>query len=217
LLVLLLGVSLVVQVANAGGASKPARPPPQPRACYKYETFDSHRCHHEGICVFEIPEFCIMLQLTNDKLRDVGAFALAEAIERGTNVHTLILTHNSITGNGTVRLAQALKSNKLVHTLVFGDNPIGHDGIAALADMLKVNHHMRVMSLAHSAVDAADGEVLVNAVEGHAGLHHLHLTETKVSDEHRARIEARLATNRKAHQEEEELQAREAGPSTNDL
>jgi len=72
---------------------------------------------------------------------DRGAWALAEAIEIGMNVHTLMLDNNQITANGTARLtlntnndpdpdpnadrncvtrlAQALSTSKLIDQVLF--------------------------------------------------------------------------------------------------
>jgi len=82
-------------------------------------------------------------------------------------------------------------------------NQIGEGGLSALASMLRANHRIKLLNLMHTDVTSKGGQLLLDAVIGHPGLHHLELHDTKVASKDRAAIEAKLEENRKAHAAEE--------------
>ena len=79
------------------------------------------------------------LGLYNNKIGDVGASALGEALKVNAVLNKLLLTDNSIGPAGATALADALKVNAVMTNLIIGQNKIGDVGATALGDALKVN------------------------------------------------------------------------------
>ena len=110
-----------------------------------------------------IPSDCTELDLYMNSVGDVGAAALAKALEINPAITTLSLSNNDITDVGAAALAEALKAkNTALTTLDLSENKISDVGAAALAEALKTkNTALTTLSL-ESNFNIRDSTILAS-------------------------------------------------------
>ena len=78
---------------------------------------------------------------------DVGATALASALEKNTSLQTIYLGSNQVGDTGASALASSLEKNTTLHTLNIGNNYIGDVGASALNSALEHNQTLQELIL----------------------------------------------------------------------
>ncbi|XP_004345766.2 hypothetical protein CAOG_06176 [Capsaspora owczarzaki ATCC 30864] len=90
------------------------------------------------------------LYLTKNQIGDVGAQAIAEALKVNTTLTTLSLNHNQLGEGGAQAIAEALKANTTLTKLYLHTNQIGDVGAHAIAEALKVNKTLTTLCLSQN-------------------------------------------------------------------
>ncbi|KJE96897.1 TKL/IRAK protein kinase [Capsaspora owczarzaki ATCC 30864] len=92
------------------------------------------------------------INLNRNRFGDVGAKAIAEALQENKRVTWLDLSVNMIGDTGALAIAETLKVNRLVNHVRLNDNQIGDAGALAIAEVLKVNKKLRYLSLSNNFI-----------------------------------------------------------------
>ena len=94
-----------------------------------------------------------ILRLSNNKLRDWGAIAIANLLKVSKSLELLSLSRNLIGDEGLKSLAGALRTNKTLRCLYLTLNPFSSVGIAHLSDAMKENSTLTVLKLDRCEID----------------------------------------------------------------
>ena len=86
-------------------------------------------------------------------IRDIGAQAVAIALERDITVTSLCLHDNGIGDAGSVALSRMLKDNCFVSNLDLSENKIGKEGARAIAEMLLENASLQEVNLSGQVIE----------------------------------------------------------------
>ena len=89
--------------------------------------------------------------LSNKKISDVGATAVAQALHHNSILWELDLSNNSVSDAGATAIAQALHHNSTLEKLDLSNNSISDVGVTAIAQAL--HHNSRLHSLYVSGND----------------------------------------------------------------
>lgn len=125
-----------------------------------------------------IPQDCTTLNLDNEVIGDVGATAIAIALQGNTALTTLELDSNNIGIRGATAIAEALKVNTALTTLWLEGNSIGDRGAAAIADALKINTVLTTLDLYYNNIGDAGATSIAEALKVNTALTTLHVDNT---------------------------------------
>ncbi len=130
-------------------------------------------------------------------LGDVGAKAIADALETNRTLTTLFLSSNFIDFfKGVKAIADALKTNKTLTTLNLNDNNIGDKGAQAIADALETNKTLRTLSLFYSNIGDVGAQAIADALKINKTLTTLNLESNNISTSLIDEINGSLAANK---------------------
>ncbi|MBW8310331.1 MAG: hypothetical protein K0M45_11985, partial [Candidatus Paracaedibacteraceae bacterium] len=123
------------------------------------------------------------LNLSSKKIGDVGAQALAPALQHNIILRELILMQNQIGAAGAQALAQALEHNTTLKGLSLSCNQIGDAGAQALAYTLQYNATLTKLILRKNKIGATGVQALADALKYNKTLTKLYLNINQISDE----------------------------------
>jgi Ran GTPase-activating protein (RanGAP) involved in mRNA processing and transport len=103
------------------------------------------------------------LNLYDNGIGDVGASALATALQTNTTLTSLILAGNVIGALGATALATALQTNTMLSSLDLAWNPISALGTTALATALQTNTTLTSLNMRYNGICAAPAVTLLSA------------------------------------------------------
>eukprot|EP00300_Choanocystis_sp_HF-7_P028025 c33375_g1_i1.p1 GENE.c33375_g1_i1~~c33375_g1_i1.p1 ORF type:complete len:284 (-),score=89.70 c33375_g1_i1:5-808(-) len=109
-----------------------------------------------------------VLNLGGNRIGDVGAKALGNALRTNTSLTYLELTRNNISTEGAKAIAQALHSNKSLNELGLGGNAIGDAGAAAFIEALNANETLKTFHRWGLGLTAPVEQALSKAMRGRA-------------------------------------------------
>lgn len=111
-----------------------------------------------------------------NKISNIGAKALAAALQSNATLEEFYLEGNNIGEEGLTELARMLEINKALRKLNLATNCInGVIGMTALAEALQENQTLRVLSLEGNQIDDKGAEVLADALLYNHALTNLYL------------------------------------------
>ena len=90
------------------------------------------------------------LDLTDNRLREVGGVAIAGALESNTTLETLDLGYNDLGDKTGVAVASALERNTTLMTLDLRVNDLGETGVVPVLDALKNNTTLTTLNLCNN-------------------------------------------------------------------
>jgi Ran GTPase-activating protein (RanGAP) involved in mRNA processing and transport len=99
-----------------------------------------------------------------NRIGQVGAAALADALQHNSTLTTLNLAQNKITHVGAAALAVALHSNSTLTTLDLCTNDLDDEGVAALADRLRLNSALTTLKLSYNRFGCVRAQSLVDVL-----------------------------------------------------
>ena len=114
-----------------------------------------------------------------------GARALAGLLERNSRVpvNTIDLSFNRISDLGAVALARTIKIQKTVQGISLSENYIGNEGAVALSDAIKINTTLQVIHLFENKIGDAGAVALADAIKINTKLQEIDLSENCIRDE----------------------------------
>jgi Ran GTPase-activating protein (RanGAP) involved in mRNA processing and transport len=135
------------------------------------------------------------IYLSDNKIGDEGAAALADALKVNTFVTTIYLSRNEIGIEGAAALADALKVNMSVTTGNLDGNVIGAEGAAALADALEVNTSVTYIALMRNQIGNEGAAALANGLHVNTALTTTALGSNAIDESNSAKVDALIARN----------------------
>jgi hypothetical protein len=134
---------------------------------------------------------------------DVGAQAIAIALETNNTMEEIILSENNIGDIGAQAIATALETNKTLRMLNLEGNNIGDIGAQAIATALLINNTLRTLNLegnhiGHVGAQALATVLLKNPIP-RRNLHELNLSTNNIGDIGAQAIATALETNKTLH------------------
>ena len=114
-----------------------------------------------------------VLVLSNNKVDDEGAVAIAEMLKNNKTLKLLDMSYNSVGERGALAMAEALNCNTTLTELNMSKNTVGNDGVLAIADALK--HNTVLMGL-HLQVGDGGAPAMIKALKHNTTLTELHMT-----------------------------------------
>lgn len=161
-----------------------------------------------------IPQDCTTLNLDNEVIGDVGATAIAIALQGNTALTTLELDSNNIGIRGATAIAEALKVNTALTTLWLEGNSIGDRGAAAIADALKINTVLTTLDLYYNNIGDAGATSIAEALKVNTALTTLHVDNTNtILDEEITKSITFFLANNKARASDGQLDEDGAPPT----
>ncbi|WP_075883317.1 putative nucleotidyltransferase substrate binding domain-containing protein [Candidatus Protochlamydia sp. W-9] len=127
------------------------------------------------------PKFA-SVNLSNQKISDRGAEAIAQALAFNTALRVLRLDNNLISDKGMEALARALAFNTDLRVLYLDSNQIGDKGMEALASALPANKALRELFLNTNQISDKGMEALARALPDNKALNALYLDGNQISD-----------------------------------
>jgi len=138
------------------------------------------------------------LDLSDNRLGDAGAVALAGALEPTARLETLDLRVNSVGDEGAESLALVLARNAALTALHLRDNCIGDAGAERIAEALQDNTHLTTLDLSYNhRLSRKGAQRMIAALEASFSLMTLHLRHNKSDPEDEARLQAALKDRRR--------------------
>jgi len=119
----------------------------------------------------------------NNKITDVGARAIGEALGENHALTSLTLSSNGISDDGAAGIAAGLKRNTALRHLNLYFNLVGDKGAQALAAALHENHALRTLSLDSNRVGDEGALALAKALPLNHGLWQLTLVRNTFKNE----------------------------------
>lgn len=104
------------------------------------------------------------LMLGTNAIGDVGAHAVARLAVHNPHLEVLYLGCNNIGPEGAQHLGDALARAEQLSGLWLKRNPVGPEGARSLARMLRTNRHLRVLDLVNTALGDEGVHALVDAL-----------------------------------------------------
>jgi len=124
-----------------------------------------------------------MLDLSYQKLGDVGAQAAAEVLKLKAEMRHILLEGNRIGPEGARPIADALRGNQSLQNLHIHNNPIGPEGAKAIADALKVNRELQFIDLDSCGIGDGGAKAFADAISLKAQIHSLVLANNDIGNE----------------------------------
>jgi len=122
-----------------------------------------------------------ILDLSYNKIGDIGALHLATSLRYNTTLQKLNLTRNDITDNGATYLGNALKYNTGLQALNLTRNDIT-DGVKKLAEGLFNNTSLKILDLSYNKIGDIGALHLANSLLTNTSLQSLLLGYTRIGD-----------------------------------
>eukprot|EP00041_Stephanoeca_diplocostata_P034191 m.1150656 g.1150656 ORF g.1150656 m.1150656 type:complete len:889 (-) comp24478_c0_seq3:164-2830(-) len=116
-----------------------------------------------------------VLNLSHRGLGDMGAVALAHALEDNDILKVVNLTGNQLESRGAIAVAKSLSRNTQVVELILSDNGIGHGARGALRDLMANNSAILRLDLSHNSFDDADAPALGRGIAANSTISYLSL------------------------------------------
>lgn len=130
-------------------------------------------------------------------IRDIGAQAVAIALERDIIVTSLCLHDNGIGDAGSVALSRMLKDNCFVSNLDLSENKIGKEGARAIAEMLLENASLQEVNLSGCGIHGKDIKHFLDALSFNPRLKSLDFSYNDLGDEGAIHLGQALSKNQK--------------------
>jgi len=130
-------------------------------------------------------------------IRDIGAQAVAIALEKDIIVTSLCLHDNGIRDVGSVALSRMLKENCFVSSLDLSENKIGKEGARAIAEMLLENASLQEVKLSGCGIHGKDIKQFLDALSFNPHLKSLDFSYNDLGDEGAIRLGRALSRNQK--------------------
>ena len=130
-------------------------------------------------------------------IRDIGAQAVAIALERDITVTSLCLHDNGIGDLGSVALSRMLKDNCFVSILDLSENKIGKEGARAIAEMLLENASLQEVNLSGCGIHGKDIRQFLDGLSFNPHLKSLDFSYNDLGDEGAIHLGRALSTNQK--------------------
>ena len=130
-------------------------------------------------------------------IRDIGAQAIAIALERDIIVTSLCLHDNGIGDAGSVALSRMLKDNCFVSNLDLSENKIGKEGARAIAEMLLENASLQEVNLSGCGIHGKDIKQFLDALSFNPHLKSLDFSYNDLGDEGAIHLGRALSKNQK--------------------
>ena len=130
-------------------------------------------------------------------IRDIGAQAVAIALERDIIVTSLCLHDNGIGDVGSVALSRMLKDNCFVSNLDLSENKIGKEGARAIAEMLLENASLQELNLSGCGIHGKDIKQFLDALSFNPHLKSLDFSYNDLGDEGAIHLGRALSKNQK--------------------
>jgi Ran GTPase-activating protein (RanGAP) involved in mRNA processing and transport len=106
------------------------------------------------------------LNLAKNLVGYVGALEIARALATNTTLQRLNLSENLVENEGAAAIAEALEINATLIDIDLLDNPIGELGVIAIAEMLTVNKVLVSVSLSGKPLSGGDEEADLSEADG---------------------------------------------------
>ena len=123
-----------------------------------------------------------LLKLSNNSINDAGAVALAWALHHNSTLEWLKLSNNSINNAGAVALAQALHHNSTLEWLKLSNNSINDAGAVALGQALHHNRTLTWLKLSNNSINDAGAVALGQALHHNHTLKWLRLSNNSINN-----------------------------------
>lgn len=130
-------------------------------------------------------------------IRDIGAQAIAIALEQDIVVTTLYLHDNGIGEAGAVALSRMLKDNCFVQNFDISENKVGRLGTRAIGDMLLENASLQEVNLSGCGIHGKDIKQFLKALSGNPYLKGLDFSYNDLGDEGAIHLGRALSKNQK--------------------
>ena len=128
-------------------------------------------------------------------IRDIGAQAVAMALERDITVTSLCLHDNGIGDAGSVALSRMLKDNCFVSHLDLSENKIGKLGARAIAEMLLENASLQEVNLSGCGIHGKDIKQFLDSLSLNRRLKNLDFSYNDLGDEGAIHLGQALSRN----------------------
>ena len=123
------------------------------------------------------------IDLRDNNIGDAGAVAFADALDFNTTVQEINLSENNIGDEGAVALANAIKANRNVQQIHLSKNNIGDAGAVALAYAMKINRTVQQIHLSNKMIGDDGAVALADALKTNWAVQQIHLSNTMISDD----------------------------------
>ncbi|XP_029183440.2 leucine-rich repeat-containing protein 74B-like [Acropora millepora] len=124
-----------------------------------------------------------VVDLKHYGIRDIGAQAIARALEQDIVVTNLCLHDNGIEETGSVALSRALKDNCFVTNFDLSENKLGKEGACAIGEMLLENASLQELNLSGCGVHGKDIKLFLDALSFNPHLRSLDFSYNDLGDE----------------------------------
>jgi hypothetical protein len=131
-----------------------------------------------------------ILDLSNNRIKGDGGFALSVVIKENTFLKTLYLGMNKIDDANCARIIKALSSNNYLEILDLSTNNAGELSAYALDVALKQNCTIKTIDLSHNNFNLVEN--LFNTIISNPSLTKLDIRNTKISENEIEKIEKAL-------------------------
>ena len=130
-------------------------------------------------------------------IRDIGAQAIAMALEKDIVVTSLYLHDNGIGETGTIALSRMLRDNCFVLNFDISENKIGRLGTRAVGDMLLENASLQEVNLSGCGILGKDIKQFLKALSCNPNLKSLDFSYNDLGDEGAIHLGRALSKNQK--------------------
>ncbi|XP_027694185.1 dynein regulatory complex subunit 5 [Vombatus ursinus] len=139
-----------------------------------------------------------ILKLANNKIRALGAQALAHALSYNTTLLSLNLRLNCIEDEGGQALAHALQSNSTLTNLHLGGNELSEPTATVFSQVLSVNTALTCINLSCNHIGLDGGKQLLEGMSDNKTLMEFDLRMSEIGQESEYLISVALNANREA-------------------
>ena len=122
------------------------------------------------------------IDLSKNRICDLGTVALADAIKIQKTVQAISLSENYIGRGGAVALSDAIKINTTLQEINLLQNNIGDAGAVALADAIKINTTVQEIHLYQNCIGYVGAVALADAIKINRTLTKIHLSQNNIGD-----------------------------------
>ncbi|KJE96478.1 hypothetical protein, variant [Capsaspora owczarzaki ATCC 30864] len=122
------------------------------------------------------------IHLSNDQISNAGATALAEALKVNETLTNLHLVKNHIGDAGAQALGEALEVNTTLTWLKLDQNQIGDAGAQAIAEVVQVNRTVAGLDLNQNQIGDAGVQAIAEALKVNTTLKELLLSDNQIGN-----------------------------------
>jgi hypothetical protein len=135
------------------------------------------------------------LSLQGNRIGNLGAKYLAQALIENTTLRDVDLTHCSISHDGAKALAQALAKNHTLKKIYLTGNRIGNSGAKYIAQALTENKTLKHVDLAHCDISNQGAKALAEALTKNQTIKEIYLTGNQIEKDGMMAIYSALKDN----------------------